>query len=144
MISNDLKVVIFERMTGVVPLACFDENTHLVTFVVAKGLLAKALGKGAANAAKVKLAIGLPVRIIEAGETLAEFAKNVCLPIEADVKINQFEDLQIVTLSVATFELRGRLIGTKAGILRNNEKIVKHFFPELKEIRVEQKMEVNA
>lgn len=141
MISNELKMEIFEKMTGTRPLACFDENTHLTTFVVAKGLLTKTLGKGAANASKVKLALATPVRIIESAENLADFSKNVCLPIDVKVSVEKVDDFEIVTIFVPTFELRGRLIGRQAGILRNNEKIVKHFFSSLKELKVEHRIE---
>jgi len=140
MISNELKVDIFEKMTGIIPLKCFDDNAHLVMFIVAQGHLKQALGKGASHAAKVKLAIGLPVKIIEIASTLEQFCKNVCLPIVVETKSEIVDNLAVVTLITETYELRGRLIGRDAGILRSNEKVVKHFFPQLKEIKVEQKI----
>jgi len=139
MISTELKLEMFEQMSGVKPMACFDENEHLITFVVPKDELGKALGKGAANAAKIRLAVGGKIRMVEYGSTLAEFVKNICSPLKVQVSNGIGEFFGVVTVLTDTYEERGRLIGKFASVLRNNEKIVKHFYPALKEIRVEQK-----
>lgn len=141
MISNANKLEMFKSICETDAIACFDNNSHLITFVVKFGDLETALGKNSANAAKLKLALGKNVRIIEYNKSALEFVRNVCLPIKLTKVYVPIDKKGLIVAYVKKFEDRGRLIGRQAAILRNNESIVNYFFPEILEVRIEHLLE---
>jgi len=123
----------FESMTRSKLKDCF-ENKGTVVFVVMPGEIGKAIGKGAVNIKRIEGMLKKKIRVIEFNEDLAAFVKNVIMPNKAE-NISYGEG--VVTITPTDSRSRGYLIGRAAEILRNNEEIVKRYFPELKEIKVE-------
>lgn len=127
---------VFEQVTKAKVRDCFDDNEHLITFVVDSGELPKAIGKGAVTVAKLKKMLNKNLRVIEYNANITEFIKNVAKPIALVGVVKQPGDVYV--MQVTEHKDRGYLIGRNASILRNNEKIVQRYFPELKELKVEE------
>jgi len=135
--NNTLQTIkVFEDVTRAKVRDCFDDNEHLTTFVVDKGELPKAIGKGAVTVAKLKKMLNKNLRVIEFNESIVEFIKNVAKPIVL-VNVVELPD-GIYVMQVTEHKDRGYLIGRNASILRNNEKIVQKYFPQLKELKIEE------
>jgi len=135
--NNTLQTIkVFEDVTRAKVRDCFDDNEHLTTFVVDKGELPKAIGKGAVTVAKLKKMLNKNLRVIEFNDSIVEFIKNVAKPIVL-VNVVELPD-GIYVMQVTEHKDRGYLIGRNASILRNNEKIVQKYFSQLKELKIEE------
>ncbi len=122
---------LFEKVTHARVKHFFE--TPMPVFIVEEGELGRALGKQRANLLKVESLLKKRVKVVEYADSMLQFIANLIQPIKpVDIK----EDNGIVTITGRDMKSRGLLIGKNAQNLRANEKIVKHFFPQLKEIKV--------
>lgn len=121
----------FESMTHASVKDCINEEGRLI-FIVNKGEIAKAIGKGGVNIKKIERMINKRVKIVEFSEDMLEFVRNVIAPLKvADIADNE----GTVVITSPDSQTRGLLIGRGAVNLRNFENIVKRYY-DIKEIRV--------
>lgn len=116
-------IALFESMTGARARDCFEdtENNRLI-FVVRKGDMGLAIGKGGDHINSVKKAIGKHIEIIEHSDDPAEFVKNAFHPvIIKNVNVNVRDDKRIAYVEVNTKE-KGLAIGRDG---KNIEKVKK-------------------
>lgn len=125
-------IPIFEKVTHARVKDCFDDTIGTLVFIVEHQEIGKALGRGGANIAKLKGMFKRNIRIIEFNPDVIGFIKNVARPIQ--LKAVEVE-ADIYTMIAPDLQSRGYLIGRNASVLRNNEHIVKRYFP-VKEIKV--------
>lgn len=131
--ANSMKLMnMFESITRARVKDCF-ENKNAIVFVVEEGEIGKALGKNASNVKRIEGMLKKKIRVIEFNSDIARFVRNVIMPNKANEIV--YEE-GIVTITPTDPQSRGYLIGRAAEVLRNNEEIVKRYFPELKEIKV--------
>lgn len=124
---------LFEKITRTTVKDCFNDNNGKLTFVVAKGMIRKALGPKNTNLFKFQDAIKKKIRIIEYNEDVDKFIRNIYHPIPI-AEITEEEGVYII--SSADYKTRGLLIGRNASNLRNAESLAKRLFPAIKEIKV--------
>lgn len=133
----DIKTIqiraLFESLTRTTLKDCF-ENQDKMLFVLMPGQIRRALGKDNSNVKKVEAKIGMKIKLIEYSPNLLQFVSNVIYPL----KINDIlMDNNIITIKGRDKKTNGLIIGIRAQNLRNTEKIVQKYFPEVKEIKVE-------
>lgn len=130
--TEHIKLIgLFEKITRARVKHFFDFPVPV--FIVEQGEMGRALGKQRANLIKMEGLLKKKVKIIEYNDRMIQFVVNAVTPIKPlDVK----EEEGIVTLTGKDTKSKGLLIGKNAQNLRNTEKIVRHFFPGLKEIKV--------
>lgn len=126
------KINLFEKITGSKIKGAFTFRDKL-TFMVENGQLGKALGKNKQKLFKLEKLLNQQIRIIEFDDDMLQFIQNVIAPLRV-VKIS--EEDGIVTIVGPDTKTKGLMIGSKAKNLRETEKIVQKYFPELKEIKV--------
>ncbi|MDI9646221.1 MAG: NusA-like transcription termination signal-binding factor [Archaeoglobales archaeon] len=102
-------LTLFENLTGASVKDCliFDEK---VIFVVRKGDMGVAIGKGGINVEKAKELIGKKIEIIEHSDDPAEFIANIFKPISVKVKIMEKDGKNVAQISVSP-DLKGIVIG---------------------------------
>ncbi len=122
---------LFEKVTGARVKKFFE--TTMPIFIVENGQMGKALGKQRINLQKLEQLLKKKVKIVEYNESFLQFVANVIQPIKP---VDITEEDGIVTITGKDMKSRGLLIGKNAQNLRNNEKIVQQFFPQLKELKV--------
>jgi N utilization substance protein A len=136
------KVVYDQEMLGL--MALFEKVTHAnlkdcfyfkdkVVFLVDEGEIGRALGKDKANVARLEKLMSKRFKITEYSSIMTKFVINIMAPLRI---IEIKEELGVVTVSGPDEKTRGLMIGSKAQNLREYEKIVQKYFPELKEIKV--------
>lgn len=129
-VDNIKLISLFEKITKARVKDLFMMSQPI--FVVAEGDLRKALGNQNRNILRMEKLLNKKIKIIEYSSSLLQFVLNVIAPIKvADIKE---ENNKVIIVSKDT-KSRGYLIGRAAEILRNNEKIVKKYYP-IEEIRV--------
>ncbi len=115
---------LFERMTTAKVLDCFGDKESLY-FVVARGDLGKALGKGAINLKRAQYEFGRRVKLVEYQENLVDFVKSVVYPLTVQ-EIIVGEGL--VTLKDVNKKTKSLLIGREGRNLNLIKRAVKRFF----------------
>ena len=116
-------IALFEKITGAQARDCYEdtENNRLI-FVVRKGDMGLAIGKGGDHINSVKKAIGKHIEIIEHSDDPAEFVKNAFHPvIIKNVTVNVKDDKRIAYVEVNSKE-KGLAIGRDG---KNIEKVKK-------------------
>ena len=126
-------MAMFEQMTGSKLRDCFRID-DLQVFVVEKGQIGRAVGRGGANVKKLASALKSKIKIIEHSEDLAQFVKNTVHPIKP-ARVEVDEENKIATIIPPDLLSRGLLIGRQAIKLRETEKIVQRYF-DLTELKV--------
>ena len=121
----------FEQMSGAQVKDCIPSEGQLV-FVVEKGEIAKAIGKGGKHARDLEYKSKKKVKIVEFHPDLVQFFQNVIAPLSISEANLEGEVLVVHAKDLKT---RGLLIGRSASSLRSFESIVKRYFP-IKEIKV--------
>jgi transcription termination/antitermination protein NusA len=132
----DIKLIqiraLFENITKTTLKDCFELQEKMI-FVLMPGQIKKALGKDKTNITRIESKIGMKIRIIEFSTNVLQFVTNAIFP----HKINDIEFNEgIITIKGKDMKTNGLIIGSRAQNLRNTEKIVQKFFPEVKEIKV--------
>lgn len=122
----------FESMTHANPKSCFMDDLNQLVFVVNRGEIGKAIGKGGSNIRRMESLLKKKIKVVEYSTDLKQFVKNLIHPVKSsDIVV----DGEIVTITSADFRARGLLIGKGASNLRNYENTIKKFFP-IKEVKV--------
>ena len=123
----------FEKISGARVRDCFEHQEKLV-LVVGRGDARKAVGPVGKTLRKAEEKLGKKFKIVEYHPDLLVFIKNAMLPLKAS-KIELTGEGE-VTVHGPDEKTRGLMIGSKARNLRFTETIARHYFPDLKEIKV--------
>ncbi len=105
-------IALFENLTGAMAKDCIvDEKKDRVIFVVKKGEIGLAIGKGGSNINRVKKAVGKHVEIVEHSEDVNEFIRNVLHPVPVkSVKIMNKKDKRVALVEISPMD-KGFAIG---------------------------------
>jgi len=105
-------IALFENLTGAMAKDCIvDEKKDRVIFVVKKGEIGLAIGKGGSNINRVKKAVGKHVEIVEHSEDVNEFIRNVLHPVPVkSVKIVSKKDKRVALVEISPMD-KGFAIG---------------------------------
>lgn len=125
-------IALFEKVTRSRLKDCMV-HAEKIFFIVEPGNLKKALGKNKQNVQKLETMLKHRIKIVEYSETMTQFITNIMAPLRI-VEIKQDDD--VVTITGPDQKTKGLMIGARAQNLRNYEKMVQKYFPELKEIKV--------
>ncbi|MCF0225729.1 MAG: NusA-like transcription termination signal-binding factor [Methanobrevibacter sp.] len=90
--ANEIRLIaLFENMTGAMVKDCIiDNDNDKVTFVVKKGNMGLAIGKGGNTVTKVKRTLDRDVEVVELSDDPSQFIKNLLSPAELNtVKITK-------------------------------------------------------
>ena len=123
---------LFERRTTANLKDCFYDANKMLVFVVMGGDMARAIGKGGANAKMMENLLKRKIKIVEYAPTQEAFLENLIMPFKAQ-KIESDGANMIITPPDS--QTRGMIIGRGATNLRNYEHIMKRYF-NISEIRV--------
>lgn len=123
---------LFEKKTGAQVKDCFYDQNEKLTFVIEKGDMGKALGKGKMHLFALQDSLGKKIRVVEFHEDRIEFIKNMIAPLQVN---NVVDEGEVVILHGPDLRTNGLLIGKQARNLRNLEWMVNKFHP-VKEIKV--------
>ena len=123
----------FEKITRAKLVDCFIDDNELLTFIVEKNNLRRAVGKNGSTVKKLERLMKRKIKVVENSSEILRFIQNYIYPLKVD-DIRQ-EDTIVVMTSQDT-KTKGLLIGRQAKNLRNLEKVVKRYF-EVEEIKVE-------
>ncbi len=116
-------LTLFESITGASVKDCIVENDEdRVIFVVKKGDMGLAIGKGGSNINRAKKLIGKKIEIVEHSEDPVEFIKNIFKPVKTRVNILEKNGKRIAVVNV-DFETKGLAIG-KGGKNINKAKLL--------------------
>ena len=115
---------LLERITRARVLDCFQDKETLC-FVVARGDLGKALGKGGANIKRIQKEFGKRVKVIEHRDRVEDFVKNVIYPIKVEEIVLEEETVMIKDSRKKTKSL---LIGRDGVNLNLIKRAVSRFF----------------
>lgn len=105
-------IALFENLTGATAKDCvIDEENDRVIFVIKKGEMGLAIGKGGSNINGVKKAIGKHVEIVEHSEDVNEFIRNALHPVPVkNVSVVSKKDKRLAFVEIAPKD-RGLAIG---------------------------------
>ncbi|VVB66184.1 KH domain protein [Candidatus Gugararchaeum adminiculabundum] len=115
--NDELKCIAsFEELTGAAVEDCMLEENSF-TFLVRKGDLGKAIGKGGQTIQRVRQQFGKNIRVVENAEEIEKFAANLFAPVNVfEVKVQEKDGKKHVTVVVNEKD-RGPAIG------RDGEKV---------------------
>lgn len=122
---------LMERLTGTRVKDCFKDDEGSIYFVVARGFLGKAVGKGGVNIKKVEKNLGRKVRVIEYRDNPVDFVKNIIYPLKVE-EISEEEDAVVIRDS--NRKTKSTLIGRGGKRLQLINRAVKRFFS--KEVKI--------
>lgn len=126
---------VFSKVTRVMPKDCFEDNQGLLTFIVPKDSVGKAVGKKAVHVKKLEHLFKKKIRIIGFADAVSDFIRNVVFPLKVRNVSALDLDEEVYVIEAADIRTRGLLIGRNAQNLRNTEAIVQRYFP-IKELKV--------
>ncbi|MEK6868313.1 MAG: NusA-like transcription termination signal-binding factor [Nanoarchaeota archaeon] len=126
-------MALFDRVTHVPLKDCFEDNNHLLTFVVDAQNLGRTIGKGAVLVRRLEELLKRKVRIVGFHPDIVEFIKYIIYPLR--ITTATLEN-GILTLRNEDRKTKSLLIGRNAQNLRNTEAIVKRYFTDIIEIKV--------
>jgi len=115
-----------ERITRVRVKDCFkDDDDETIYFIVHRGEMGKALGKGGVNVKKVQQILDKKIRVIEYNDDLAAFVRNVIYPVEVEeVKVDE----NTVIIKDSRKKTKSLLIGRESRNLNILKRAVRRFF----------------
>jgi transcription termination/antitermination protein NusA len=123
---------LFERKTGAHVKDVFNDKNDKLTFVIDKGEMGKALGKGKTHLFQLQESLGKKVRVVEYDDDRLQFIRNLIAPLQVN---NMVDEGEIIVLHGPDLKTNGLLIGKQARNLRNLEWMVNKFHA-VKEIKV--------
>ncbi len=125
----------FEKLTHVKVLDFYEHNDRL-HFIIETGGLMRALGKDGANVKKLSQQLGRRLKVCEYNPDVKLFIRNLIHPLK--VARTEVDDPEpgIITLYDDDVKTKGLIIGAKAQNLRFYERVVRKYFPDVKEIKV--------
>lgn len=116
--------LLFEKITRAKVIDCFQDK-ELICFVVAKGELGKALGKGAINLKRVQQEFGKRVKLIEHSDDVIQYARNAIYPLQ--VEEIAIED-QTLIIRDSNKKTKSLLIGRDGKNLQLLKRAIRRFF----------------
>ncbi len=102
-------LTLFENLTGASVKDCLVYDDRVV-FVVKRGEMGVAIGKGGINVERARELIGKRIEIIEHSDDPAEFIANIFKPIRVNVRLMERGGAKIAQISVSP-DLKGIVIG---------------------------------
>jgi N utilization substance protein A len=102
-------LTLFEGLTGASIKDCIVQDDKVI-FVVKKGDMGLAIGKGGINVERAREIIGKKIEIIEHSEKPEEFIANIFKPIRVNVKIVEKGNKKIAIVNVNP-QYKGLVIG---------------------------------
>ncbi len=102
-------LTLFENLTGASVKDCLVYDDKVV-FVVKRGEMGIAIGKGGINVERARELIGKRIEIIEHSDDPAEFIANIFKPIKVNVRLMERGGAKIAQISVSP-DLKGIVIG---------------------------------
>ncbi len=124
---------LFEKITHAPLKDCFIDDNDTLCFIVPETQLGKAIGKKGINVKLLSDKLKRRIRIYEYSNNLNLFVKNLLYPI----KVNEIkEENNIIYIKDQSVSNKSMIIGRNAKNLRNTEKIIKRYFPNIKEVKV--------
>ncbi len=102
-------LTLFENLTGASVKDCLVYDDKVV-FVVRRGDMGIAIGKGGINVERARELIGKKIEIIEHSDDPAEFIANIFKPIKVNVRLMERGGKKIAQISVSP-DLKGIVIG---------------------------------
>ena len=127
-------IQIFDRITHARLKDTFPAgNVHV--FVVEPGEIGRAVGRKGVHVKQLAKELGRNIKIVEYSPRLEVFVKNIIHPLRAS-RIEVSEDGKRVTVVPVDYLTRGLLIGRNAVKLKEHEQILKHFYPQVEELRI--------
>jgi len=116
-------ISVFEKITDTEVVDCIDIPEKVI-FLVEKGSIQKAIGKGGKNVTEISDAIDRNVHVIEYSEDSEELLKNIFYSYDVkDVEIEDKNDVKHGTVEVAQ-ENKARAIGKEGRNLSIARKIM--------------------
>ncbi|MBT4351786.1 NusA-like transcription termination signal-binding factor, partial [archaeon] len=96
--ADTLKIMqIFDSITKSELKDCFIDNNDLLTFVVSKNQMGKAIGKKAANVKRIEQLLKRKIKVVEFSDDITKFIKSLIYPVStAEISEND----QIVTIKL--------------------------------------------
>lgn len=102
-------IALFESLTGANVKDCLIYDDKVV-FLVRKGDMGLAIGKGGINVEKAREIIGKKVEVLEHSDDPQEFIQNLFRPVKVKVNIVEREGKKIAYVQ-APFQYKGLVIG---------------------------------
>ncbi|WP_456328411.1 NusA-like transcription termination signal-binding factor [Archaeoglobus sp.] len=102
-------LTLFESLTGASIKDCIVQDDKVI-FVVKKGDMGLAIGKGGINVERAREIIGKKIELIEHSDNPEEFIANIFKPIKVNVKIIEKGGKKIAIVSVNP-QYKGLVIG---------------------------------
>jgi len=122
--ADTLKLIsIFEGLTGAKVKDLLPEEKP--TFIVEKGQMGLAIGRGGSNLKRVERAMKKQVKVIEFDEDITKFIRNYVFPIN---KIEVKFENKLVEIKGQDTKTRAFLIGRDKSNLKRMISVVKRFF----------------
>jgi N utilization substance protein A len=116
-------LTIFESITGASVKDCVvDEDNDKIIFVVKKGEMGLAIGRGGSNINRVKKLLGKKIEIVEHSDDVVEFLENIFKPIKVKVSMTERNGKKVAIVNV-DFKDKGLAIG-KDGKNINKAKVL--------------------
>lgn len=120
-------ITLFETLTGATIKDCVPEDDAM-GFLVKKGDMGLAIGKGGSNIERVKNAIGKGVWIMEFSDNLNEFVKNLFHPIRIkQIRVHGTDNERVITLEINKRD-RKTIIGHNGSRIKIAKKLVDRHF----------------
>ncbi|HID28814.1 MAG TPA: NusA-like transcription termination signal-binding factor [Desulfobacterales bacterium] len=122
-------ITLFEGMTGARVHDCvIEDNGKGVIFVIKKGELGLAIGKGGNKIRRARRVIGKSVNVIERFDDFAEFLKNILAPANVkDIHVVEREGKRVAMVTVEKQE-RGMVIGTGGKKIQSAKKLASRHY----------------
>lgn len=122
-------ITLFEGMTGARVHDCvIDDSGKSIIFVVKKGDLGLAIGKGGNKIRRARRVIGKSVNVIEHFDNFAEFLKNTLAPAKLkDINVVEREGKKVAMVTVEKQE-RGMAIGAGGKKIQNIKKLTSRHY----------------
>jgi N utilization substance protein A len=102
-------LTLFESLTGASVKDCIVEDDRVI-FVVKKGDMGLAIGKGGINIEKAKELIGKKIEVVEHSDDAVEFITNIFKPIRVTAKLIEKDGKKVAVVSVNP-QYKGLVIG---------------------------------
>lgn len=102
-------LTLFESLTGASVKDCIVEDDRVI-FVVKKGDMGLAIGKGGINIEKAKELIGKKIEVVEHSDDAVEFITNIFKPIRVTAKLIEKDGKKVAVVTVNP-QYKGLVIG---------------------------------
>lgn len=129
-------IQLFEQITKTKTIDCLDSKNKII-FLVPPGHLGRAIGKGGANAKRLRDILKKNVEIVEFSHDLKIFVRNLFIRFRVrEVVIKRERDLLVIYVSVKPGN-KARAIGMDGSNLRLCTELVKRHFNNVREIYIQ-------